>query len=165
MGYRLGVDVGGTFTDLVLFDEETNSLTITKTPSTPENQSEGVVNGIQKIARQNKIGPTEISFLIHGTTVATNALLERKGVNCALITTDGFRDILQIGRQDRPKLYDYFTHRPDPIVPRHLRYEVNERILFSGEISRELDRQQVVDVIKKIQAQDVVAIGVCLLNS
>ena len=165
MSYRLGVDVGGTFTDLVLFDEETNSLTITKTPSTPENQSEGVVNGIQKIARQTNIEPTEISFLIHGTTVATNALLERKGVKCALITTAGFRDILQIGRQDRPKLYDYFTHRPDPLVPRHLRYEVSERILFSGEISRELDHQQVVDVIKKIQAQDVIAIGVCLPNS
>jgi len=165
MGYRLGVDVGGTFTDMVLFNDETNSITLTKTPSTPANQSHGVVNGVIKIARQTGIDPVGINFLIHGTTVATNALLERRGVKCALITTDGFRDILHIGRQDRPKLYDFFTRRPDPIVPRHLRYEVSERILHTGEVARPLDRQQVVDVVKAIQAQGAQAIGVCLLHS
>ena len=165
MGYRLGVDVGGTFTDMVLFNDETNSITLTKTPSTPANQSHGVVNGILKIARQTGIDPVGINFLIHGTTVATNALLERRGVKCALITTQGFRDILHIGRQDRPKLYDFFSRRPDPIVPRHLRYEVGERILHTGEVARELDRQQVVDVVKTIQAQGARAIGVCLLHS
>ena len=96
MTYRLGIDSGGTFTDIVLLDEETGKLKITKTPSTPENPSIGVYNGIKKIIDLEKINPTQISSLVHGTTVATNVLLEYKGVKTALLLTGGFIDILSI---------------------------------------------------------------------
>ena len=106
MTYRLGVDVGGTFTDLVLHDTQTNRLEFAKTPSTPSNQAEGVKAGVLQLIKRLCLTPESISFFIHGTTVATNALLERKGAKTALIVTKGFRDVLQIGRQDRPDLYD-----------------------------------------------------------
>ncbi len=120
MSLRLGVDVGGTFTDLVLFDPATNALHYAKTSSTPANQALGVEEGIRKVARQGGVQPETIDFLAHGTTVATNALLERRGVRCGLLTTEGFRDVLRIGRQDRPRLYDWSARRPKPLVPRHL---------------------------------------------
>ena len=165
MGYRLGVDVGGTFTDLVLFDEDTNAIHLAKVPSTVHNQAVGVIDGIDKITARHDLTPRQIDFLIHGTTVATNALLERKGVPCALITTQGCRDVLQIGRQDRPSLYDAFARRPPVIVPRHLRYEIRERTLHTGEIYTPLDEADVVEALKRIRAAGVAAIGVCLLHS
>ena len=165
MGYRLGVDVGGTFTDLVLFDEDTDAVHLVKVPSTVRNQAIGVIDGIDKITDQRGIAPHEISFLIHGTTVATNALLERKGVPCALITTQGCRDLLQIGRQDRPSLYDSFARRPPVIVPRHLRFEVRERMLYTGAVHIPLDEEATIEVIERIKDTGVDAIGVCLLHS
>jgi len=165
MAYRLGVDSGGTFTDVVLFDEASGKLHITKTPSTPQNPSIGVFNGIEKIITEKKIQGETISSLIHGTTVATNALLEYKGVRTAVILTRGFKDILSIVRQDRPKLYDYFERRPDPIVSRHLRFEINERILFDGRIHQGLDDNEVISVIEYLKAKDVQAVAVCLLHS
>ena len=107
MSYRLGVDVGGTFTDLALYDTETDSLEFAKTPSTPVNQALGVAAGIRELMDRHGVSPDGIDFFIHGTTVATNTLLERKGAMTALIVTAGFRDVLQIGRQDRPDLYDW----------------------------------------------------------
>ena len=165
MGYRLGVDVGGTFTDLVLFDEDANTIHLAKVPSTVHNQSVGVIDGIHKLTDQHSLMPQQIGFLIHGTTVATNALLERKGVPCALITTQGCRDLLQIGRQDRPSLYDAFVRRPPVIVPRHLRFEVRERMLHTGKVHTPLDEEQTVKVIEQIKASGVTAIAVCLLHS
>ena len=106
MSYRLGVDVGGTFTDLALYDTDTNRLEFAKTPSTPVNQALGVAAGIRELMDRHAVSPDRIGFFIHGTTVATNTLLERKGAKTALIVTEGFRDVLQIGRQDRPDLYD-----------------------------------------------------------
>lgn len=165
MGYRLGVDVGGTFTDLVLFDEEKNCIQLAKVPTTVDNQAIGVTDGIERISAQHKLTPQEIEFLIHGTTVATNALLERKGVPCALITTQGCRDVLQIGRQDRPHLYDAFARRPPVIVPRHLRFEVPERMLYTGEVDTPLDEEGVIEVLERIKAAGIKAIGVCLLHA
>lgn len=165
MGYRLGIDVGGTFTDLVLFDEGENTIHVAKVPSTVHNQSIGVTNGIRKLSRQQRLAPQQIGFLLHGTTVATNALLERKGVPCALITTQGCRDVLQIGRQDRPSLYNAFARRPPAIVPRHLRFEVRERMLPTGKVHVPLDEEQAVEVIEAIKARGVTAIAVCLLHS
>ena len=95
---NLGVDVGGTFTDIVVIDQRTKAITRTKVPSTPKSPDQGVINGVTKVARDFGVDPTEIDFLIHGTTVATNALIERKGVEAALIVTEGFRDVLHIGR-------------------------------------------------------------------
>lgn len=164
-GYRLGIDVGGTFTDLILFEEGTNALHIAKVPSTVQNQSLGVMEGIDRITAAHDLAPQQISFLLHGTTVATNALLERKGVPCALITTQGCRDLLQIGRQDRPSLYDSFARRAPVIVPRHLRFEVKERMLYTGEVHVPLDEADVLDVIGRIRAAGVDAVAVCLLHA
>ena len=165
MTYRLGVDVGGTFTDLVLHDVETNRLEFAKTPSTPQNQATGVANGIRELIDRLDILPEAISFFIHGTTVATNTLLERKGARTALVVTKGFRDVLQIGRQDRPHLYDFRQQKPDPLVPRQLRFEVEERVLYTGEILTPLSDVEVSNLIARLQAAKVDAVAVCLLHS
>jgi N-methylhydantoinase A len=162
---RLGVDVGGTFTDLVLFDAATNRIHFTKTSSTPANQAEGVEDGIHKVVALARFTTADIDFFVHGTTVATNALLERKGVDCALLITEGFRDVLQIGRQDRPKLYDWFAQRPPPLVPRARTFEVRERMLHTGEVHEVLDESQAVEAIQRAKAAGVTAIAVCLLHS
>ena len=162
---KLGVDVGGTFTDLVVFDERTGAIALTKVPSTPESPDQGVLNGIRRLATEFDIDPGAIDFFIHGTTVATNALIERKGVKVALVTTAGFRDVLHIGRQARPKLYDFFERRPDPLVPRHLRFEVPERVLYTGEIHQPLDEDAVRMIAHSIEQRDVGVVAVCLLHS
>jgi len=165
MSLRLGVDVGGTFTDLVLFDPATNRLRFTKTSSTPQNQAVGVEEGILKVARLAGATPSDVEFLVHGTTVATNALLERRGVRCALLVTEGFRDVLQIARQDRPRLYDWFAQRPPALVPRELSFEIRERVLHTGEILAPLDEAQAIGAIRAAREAGVVAIAVCLLHS
>ena len=165
MSYRLGVDVGGTFTDLLLFDEVTRDMVLGKVPSTPANQALAIIDGLEKITEQAGITPGEIAFLIHGTTVATNAIVEGKGAKTALVVTEGFRDVLHIMRQDRPKLYDFFARRPEPLVPRHLRFEVPERILHAGEVQRKLDEKKLRDIIKKMVRHRVDAVAVCLLHS
>ena len=165
MAFRLGIDSGGTFTDVVLFDDKKKALHITKTPSTPANPAIGVINGIKKIVSQVGIESNEIASLVHGTTVATNALLEYKGIRTALVLTEGFKDILSIGRQDRPKLYDYFERRPEPFIPRHLRFEVPERTLYDGEILRPLDEEQVRGIAEKLKGMGIRGVAVCLLHS
>ena len=165
MSVRLGVDVGGTFTDLVLFDAATNRIHFTKTSSTPANQAVGVEEGIRKVAGIAAVPPGEIEFFVHGTTVATNALLERKGVSCALLVTEGFRDVLQIGRQDRPKLYDWFAQRPTPLVPRAQTFEIRERMLHTGDVLTPLDEAQAREAIRAARAAGVTAIAVCLLHA
>jgi N-methylhydantoinase A len=165
MAYRLGIDSGGTFTDVVLFDDRKKALHITKTPSTPANPAIGVINGIKKIVSQVGIEPHEIASLVHGTTVATNALLEYKGIRTALILTEGFKDILSIGRQDRPKLYDYFERRPEPFIPRHLRFEVSERTLYDGKILRPLDEEEIRVIAGKLKKAGIKGVAVCLLHS
>jgi len=162
---RLGVDVGGTFTDLVVFDERTGVINLTKVPSTPKSPDEGVVNGIRKIGDLFGARPGEIDFLIHGTTVATNALIERKGIEAALIVTQGFRDVLHIARQNRPKLYDFFERRPDPFIPRHLRFEVPERVLYTGEVAQPLDEDAVRTIAGEIAERGIGVAVVCLLHS
>src|SRR4051794_6006138 len=165
MSVRLGVDVGGTFTDLVLFDAASNRIHFTKTSSTPANQAQGVEDGIRKVVGIGGVTPPDIEFFVHGTTVATNALLERKGVRCALLITEGFRDVLQIARQDRPKLYDWFAQRPAPLVPRALTFEVRERMLHTGDVHLALDEAQAIAAIAAAKAAGVTAIAVCLLHS
>ena len=118
MSYRLSVDVGGTFTDIVLFDDVTKEVHTTKTHSTPQDYSQGIRIGIKKICDQVGIDIGEITYFIHGTTVATNALLERKGAKTALITTEGFRDGLEIARQRRPDRYNFWVQRPISPIPR-----------------------------------------------
>jgi N-methylhydantoinase A len=165
MTFILGVDVGGTFTDLALFEQDTGRLVLAKVPSTPADHSLGVIAGIQELIREPGIDPRSITFLIHGTTVATNAILENKGVSTALLATEGFVDILDIVRQDRPKLYDWRAMRPEPLVPRSQRWEVMERVLFDGREARPLDETQVREIARRIKRLGLTSVAVCYLHS
>ena len=139
----VGVDVGGTFTDLVLFDTETESVRISKVPSTPENQSFGVMSALESVS----VSLESLDTLIHGTTVTTNALLERKVSRVGLITTKGFRDVLELGRRTRPKPYG-MTGSFECIIPRELRVEVGERVDCEGEIVEKLNEDDVNNAVK-----------------
>ena len=161
---RIGVDVGGTFTDVVGMDEA-GTIRFAKTPSTPQNQSIGVVDGIRKILAVFDMAPADVSQIVHGTTVATNALLERAGARTALLTTRGFRDVLHIGRQDRPSLYDLTAKRPDPLVARRHRCEVDERILHDGRVERPLDTNQLRGVVRELIEDGIEAMAICFLHS
>ena len=153
---RLGVDVGGTFTDVVATVD--GEVLTAKVPSTPRDQSIGVMNGI----RASPLEPADIAAFAHGTTVATNALLERRGARTALVTTEGFRDVIEIGRQNRPSLYDLAEDRPPALVPRELRFTVRERVGPDGEIEP-LDESSVREVVSALREADVDAVAVCLL--
>ena len=154
---RLGVDVGGTFTDLVALSGEGTLLTA-KVPSTPDDQSTGVINALSS----SEVEPEAVDALAHGMTVATNALLERKGAKTALVTTEGFRDVLEIARQDRPSLYNLTEDRPPPLIPRELRFTVKERMGPDGEAFA-LDEESLENVVSTIEEAEVEAVAVCLL--
>src|SRR6266566_4617231 len=139
MGLRIGVDVGGTFTDLCMFDDANRSLHVTKVPSMPASPDQAVINGVQRILAETSKRPEDVEFFVHGTTIATNAIIEYKGAKVGLLVTEGFRDVLQIVRQDRPKLYDYFAQHARPLVPRRNTYEVRERMLFDGTEKKAVD--------------------------
>ncbi|MCA1849122.1 MAG: hydantoinase/oxoprolinase family protein, partial [Actinobacteria bacterium] len=153
---RLGVDVGGTFTDLVALGG--GDILTAKVPSTPQDQSVGVMNAVGA----SEVEAGAVTALAHGMTVATNALLERRGARTALVTTEGFRDVLEIARQNRPSLYDLTQDRPPPLVPRDLRFTVRERMGPEGEIAA-LDETDLEDAISSIKEAEVRAVAVCLL--
>ena len=153
---RLGVDVGGTFTDLVALGG--GGVLMAKVPSTPQDQSKGVMNSV----RAGEIEAESVAAFAHGMTVATNALLERKGARTAIVTTEGFRDVLEIARQERPDLYDLTQHRPEPLVPRELRFTVRERMGPDGEIEP-LNEEDLEKVVSDLEEAEVEAIAVCLL--
>ncbi len=155
---RLGVDVGGTFTDLVAVSG--GKIVTAKVPSTPRDQSEGVMGAVEAA----KLDPASIGIFAHGMTVATNALLERRGARAALVTTEGFRDILEIGRQNRPSLYNLARDRPPALVPRELRFTVRERMGPQG-VLRPLDEASLREAVERLRAADVEAVAVCLLFS
>lgn len=165
MNYRIGVDTGGTFTDVALISEKTGDILVTKVPSTPENSAIGVMDGVKQILTENDIPTDDISFFTHGSTVATNTLLERKGAKTALITTKGFRDILGIGRQTRPDLYNFRARRPDPLIPRNLRFEVDERVNAEGTIIKDFNRKDIEDLIGMIKENHIESLVICLINS
>jgi len=154
---KLGVDTGGTFTDFVWFDH--GRLRIHKQLSTPADPSQAVVEGIAEIEL-----PAE-AFVVHGSTVATNALLERRGARTALITTAGFADVLAIGRQNRPDLYALVPRKPDPLVPEQWRFELSERVTSAGEVQIPLDRRQLAGLVERLLDQDIESVAVCFLFS
>ncbi|SLN65318.1 hydantoinase/oxoprolinase family protein [Oceanibacterium hippocampi] len=156
----VGVDVGGTFTDLILIDEQTNSVWLEKVPSTPQNQAFGVISAIEK-TKQDLGGIREI---VHGTTVTTNALLERKIARCGLITTRGFRDTLELGRRTRPAPYGLIAQFT-PLIPRNLRVEVDERMDAEGNVVVPLDEGQVAEAVERLRELGVEAIVVHFLHS
>ncbi len=153
----VGVDVGGTFTDIV--KEENGALYILKVPSTPADHAEAFFKGLQAI------GASEGETVVHGSTVATNAVLERKGARTALITTKGFKDILVIGRQNRPKLYELEPRKPLPLVPDSLAFEVDERVDYQGAVLTPLSTEDVESVLDKIVQSGAESLAICLLFS
>ena len=165
MGVKLAVDIGGTFTDLIFIDEDSKELNVVKVPSKPKNPEKAVADGLEKIKALYDVQPQDIIFFIHGTTVATNALLEGKGVPVALLVTAGFQDVLFIARQDRPKLYDIFEQRPVPPVKRRFIYGVPERITFDGRVLKPLDEETIINVCRDIKAKGIHSVAVCYLNS
>lgn len=164
---RLGIDVGGTFTDLVLIDDDTGSIYYTKTLTTPEDLAHGVLRGVERILPMASAAMRDVDYIVHGTTIGTNALIERKGAKVGLITTSGFRDVLEIARVERPDagLYDINVDLPEPLVPRYLRLEVDERIGAQGEVVRALDEASARRVVEQLKAEAVEGIAVCLLFS
>jgi N-methylhydantoinase A len=164
MSYRLGVDVGGTFTDLVLVSPGGLART-RKVLSTTANYAEAIVTGIRELARQAGIAPRDIGEIIHGTTVATNAILERRGARAGLLTTEGFRDLLEIGRLRLSRLYDLDFERPAPLVPRRWRREIRERMNHRGEVVTPLDHESAAAAIDRLLAEGVESIAVCFLHA
>ncbi|MBK7473354.1 MAG: hydantoinase/oxoprolinase family protein [Betaproteobacteria bacterium] len=162
---RIGLDVGGTFTDLYMLDEANGRSTRHKLPSTPQDPYRAPIQGLREIIEMVAATPDQVRFVGLGTTVATNALLERKGALTGLITTKGFRDLLEIGRQTRPHVYDYRAHKPAPLVSRELRLEVEERVAADGSIITPLNEKDVSDALQRLAAAGVKSIAVCFLNS
>src|SRR4051794_30927391 len=141
---RVGVDTGGTFTDFVF--EFNGRLQIFKVPSTPSDPANAIIAGLERIAVATSGSELEV---VHGTTVGTNALLQRRGARTALITTKGFEDVLEIGRQARPELYNLDAVKPEPLVPRELRFGVRERIDATGEVLEQLTSKELERVIRQ----------------
>ena len=159
-GARLAVDVGGTFTDVVLLTDD--GLTTAKVPTTAD-QSEGVVDGIEAVCEESGLDPAEIDSFAHGTTVSVNALIEGTGATTALVMTAGFRDVLEIGRQARPALYDLDAAKPAPLVPRRRRYEIDERATVDG-IETLVDESDARDLADRLD-DDVESVAICLLHA
>src|SRR5262245_5293339 len=158
---RLSADVGGTFTDVAAFDETTGELRLGKTLSTPARLVTGIENGVAKAGAQFRA----MRLFLHGTTVAINTILERTGATCALLTTQGFRDIYEIGRVNRPESYNLFFRRHQPLIERDLRYEVRERMDAHGKVLIALDEEQVRAAVADAVCQGVQAIAVLFLHS
>ena len=163
--YRVGVDIGGTFTDIFLLSDQGSEIAIGKVLTTPRDPAAAVVNGLQALLAERGIPPQAVTHLVHGTTLITNAIIERKGAKTGLITTKGFRDALEIGRERRYDIYDISLENPEPLVPRFLRREVNERLDNTGQIMTPLDPQEALTVIRNLVNDGVDALAVCLLHS
>jgi len=162
---RVGVDSGGTFTDVCLFDEVTCRISVWKVASTPDDPSRAIAAGVAEALGLVGAAPAAIVYFGHGTTVATNALIQHRGVLTGLITTDGFRDLLEIGRQKRPDLYDLQADKPPVLVSRDLRLEVPERVRHDGSIEIPLDEAALRAAVQRLRAAGVAAVAVCFLYS
>ena len=163
-GYSLGIDIGGTFVDAILFNGETGETRLEKAPSIPQSPSSGVLNAIAKLG----IDLSEVETVVHGTTLGLNAILERRGARVGIITTRGFRDILELGRGDLPAthMYDMHYQRPDPLVQRRCIVGVPERINVKGEVDIALDNNAVINAVNLlVHNQDVSSLAICCLHS
>ena len=159
------MDIGGTFTDLLILDPSSRSFYVGKTLTTPDDPSRAVRDGLLEMLRRHDIDPGRVQQIIHGTTLVTNALIERRGVPTALLTTKGFRDAVEIGHEHRYDLYDLFLELPQPLVRRRWRLEVDERVLADGTAMREVDPGEIVDLIGEMRSGGIEAIAVALLHS
>ena len=162
---RVATDVGGTFTDLVCFETDTetgkHSIVTAKTDTTPPDFETGVLNVLAK----GQVDPSEVDFLAHGTTVVINSITERKGVKVGLITTKGFRDSLEIARGNRPDFFNLHYQKPIPFVPRYLRRELPGRMSYRGEESESLDMALLPSILDDFKSEGVAAVAICFLHS
>lgn len=165
MAYRIGCDVGGTFTDLCLFEEESGRSFFVKTPTTTGHQATAVIEAARTALAMAGLSPADLAGFAHGTTVATNAILERRGARTALLITRGFRDVLAIGRQTRAHLYDQYARKPEPLVPRDFVFEIAERLGPDGAITTELDEATVRVAVDAILAAGIETVAISFLHS
>jgi N-methylhydantoinase A len=163
--YSLGIDIGGTFTDVVIIEELTGRLFSVKVLTTPSDPAIGAMAGVTKLLTRTRLAPHDISRVVHATTLFTNALIERKGAKTGLITTKGFRDTLEIGRERKFELYDLNIAMPTPLVPRNLRLEVNERTTHEGVVLRSVSRQELLAKVVELKANNVESIAIAFINS
>src|SRR5882724_2895649 len=152
MPWMIGVDVGGTFTDFFAFDDESDRVVLHKVPSTPANPAEAVIAGLRELSSRHGIELAAVTRLSHGTTVATNALIQRRGGRVALVVTEGFRDLIEIGRQIRPHVFSLQADYPAPLVPRELRFEAAERVTADGCTLRPLAPDALLALVDAIGA-------------
>ena len=164
VSYRVGVDVGGTFTDIVLLGSD-GTIHTKKVSSSVENYAQAIVEGLGQVFRETGLAGEAIEEIRHGTTVASNAILEHKGAKTGLITTKGFRDVLEIRTLRMPRLYDIGWTKPAPLVERYLRQTVDERVNSTGTIEKPLDLRDAERAVDALLAEKVEAIAVCLLHS
>lgn len=162
---RVGVDVGGTFTDFVLFDDVAGALYYFKEPSTSQDPSQAIRNGLSQALQKYELKPDQIGFVGHGTTLGTNMVIERRTAKTGLITTKGFRDVLEIGRQMRPNVYDYKIVKPVPIAARQHRIEVSERMDVHGNVLVDLDEAELSSGLDALKEQGIEAVAICYLHS
>jgi N-methylhydantoinase A len=162
---RLGVDTGGTFTDAVIMNEETGDFTIDKVPSTPDDPALSFHRIVSDALSHTGRAANDIGYLVHGTTVATNCIIEGKTARCALLITEGFRDILEIARQIKPEPYNILFDKPRPLVPRNLCLEIPERLDYEGNTVTPLDHNAVLRAAQRLQQDGVSAVATCFLHS
>ena len=163
--YRLGCDIGGTFTDFVLVNNITGKFHTNKCLTTPSDPSDAIERGIRELDEILPGFMDNVEEIIHGTTLVINAIIERKGARTGLITTKGFRDILELGREKRYDAYDIFSEYPEPIVPRPDRAEIDERLTFDGRVLKDVDEKEVIKVLEKFKKDGIKSIAVCFINS
>jgi len=163
--WKIGVDVGGTFTDFTLLNENTGELKFHKVPSTPEDPSQAIDRGLSELTKFYDVSAFEIEYFGHGTTVALNMLLERRAPTIGLLTTKGFRDVIEIGRQTRPHLYDYTLKRAPSLARRVDRKEITERITADGSILTPIDMEEVELAVKQLRARSIKAVAICFLHA
>lgn len=162
---RLGIDIGGTFTDITVLEEDTGRVTVAKVPSRGSDPGGALIDAVERGLELAAVDAGDVAMLVHGTTIVTNAVLEKKLPRTALLTTEGFRDVLEIGRHFRPDMYDLMQDKPEPVVPRERRYCVAERTDAAGEVLREPDREEVSELFAVIRDGGSRAVAVCFLNS
>ncbi len=163
--YRVGIDIGGTFTDFFVIEDGARPARILKTASNPANPEQSVFDGLKQLFGAGQIKPDEIHYFTHGTTLAVNTIIQRRGLRTALLVTEGFRDILNIGRHRIPDVFNFFTNVPDPLVPRALTFEIPERSLADGTVYRQVDVAAITEIAQRLTEARVEAVAICFLHS
>src|SRR5438552_1211404 len=161
---RIAADVGGTFTDVILLDDR-GGVRVHKLPSTPPDFERAVLDAVRHLLGTADAAGADVAEVAHASTVATNAVLEHRGARTALITTRGFRDVLELRRIRAPQMYDLFFEKPRPLVERYLRFELGERVSAQGEIFAPVDEQELQQIVRRLRDEEVESVAVCLLHA